>query len=85
MEPHREAGGQAAAWDARLRIVHGGAAQPKRGTTQAGDALQPLIVEMRRRIRDADPWQLLAFLSTIVDVADIQPSSEDLAAGVACS
>ena len=38
---------------------------------------------MRRRIRDADPWKLLAFLSTIVDVADMQPTSEDPAADVA--
>lgn len=69
--------------DVRLRIVHGGAPQPKRGTTVPGDALQPLIVELRRRMRDSDPWSLLAFLSTVVDVADVQPSSEDQAAGVA--
>lgn len=69
--------------DARLRIVHGGADQRKRGTTVPGDAMQPLIVDLRRRMRDPDPWQLLAFLSTIVEVADRAPGSEDQAVGIA--
>ena len=56
--------------DARLRIVHGDADQRKRGTTAPGDAMQPLVVDLRRRMRDPDPWQLLAYLSSIVEVAD---------------
>ena len=56
--------------DARLRVLPGGGEQPKRGTTMPGDGMQPLVVELRRRLRDDDPWQLLAYLSTLVEVTD---------------
>ncbi len=74
--------------DARLRVVQGGGEQPKRGTTMPGDAMQPLVVELRRRLRDDDPWQLLAYLSTLVEVTDatspgagIGPDGESLSIG----
>ncbi|GAA2158617.1 DUF6398 domain-containing protein [Humibacillus xanthopallidus] len=63
--------------DARLRIVHGGAAQPKRGTTVPGDAIQPMVVDLRRRLRDDNPWSFLAFVSTLVEVAESGPGPAD--------
>lgn len=57
--------------DARLRILRDGDAPPtKRGTTQPGDALQPLVLELRKRLRNPDPWELLAFVSTIVTATE---------------
>jgi hypothetical protein len=57
--------------DARLRLLREGEApSSKRGTTQPGDALQPLVLELRKRLRNPDPWELLAFVSTIVSVSD---------------
>lgn len=57
--------------DARLRILRDGDAPPgKRSTTQPGDALQPLVLELRKRLRNPDPWELLAFVSTIVTATE---------------
>lgn len=67
--------------DARLRVVRDHDTRPgKRGTTQPGDAMQPLVVELRRRLRSADPWEFLAFVSTIVSVSDAGEQDEASAA-----
>lgn len=67
--------------DARLRVVRNHDAAPgKRGTTQPGDAMQPLVVELRRRMRSTDPWELLAFVSTIVSVSDASEHDQASAA-----
>ncbi|NUR80883.1 MAG: hypothetical protein HOQ21_10610, partial [Dermatophilaceae bacterium] len=51
--------------DARLRVIHGDG-RPKRGTTVVGDAMQPLMVELRRALRADDPWPLLGWLSSMM-------------------
>lgn len=68
--------------DARLRVVHGGKAPAKRGTTAPGDAMQPLVVELRRRLRDEDPWQLLAFTSTLVEVSGGPPGPDGVSLAI---
>lgn len=55
--------------DVRLRVLPGGGAT-KRGTSRPDDAMQPLIQELRRALRHDDPWALLAYVSTMVEVAD---------------
>lgn len=42
--------------------------------------MQPLVVELRRRLRSTDPWEFLAFVSTIVSVSDTGEHEEASAA-----
>lgn len=68
--------------DARLRVIHG-EGQPKRGTTLVDDAMQPLMVDLRRGLRADDPWPLLEWVSAMIVAAQAPRQSGDEPLGLA--
>lgn len=64
--------------DGRLRLVHGGAGKP--GTQARGDATQPLVHDLRKQLRSAEPMDFLGLISSRIAALERprrdQPPSE---------
>jgi hypothetical protein len=68
--------------DARLRLVHGGRAEgAKRGTRVPGDAVQPLVLDLRKHLRSREPMDFFGLVSSFVAALD-QPRGNRPAPGL---